>query len=240
MLEPHDRRLGVKPNPSRWKELFGEAIKIIDAVNRNENILDGWTLGGGTALMLQVDHRYSRDVDIFLGDPQLLPYVHAEVADMQFGIGEPSYTGDGSVNVKIAFGGIGEIDFIVAGHVTDAHTEKRKIMGREILMETIPEIVAKKIVFRSSRIQPRDVFDFAVACESGYRGEIEAVLAEYREEAAAMQRRLSAIPLEKSKRAMEILEIRPNFRKLAPRAMRIVQETLTRSLERDFDFGPSP
>jgi hypothetical protein len=28
--------------------------------------------GGGTAMMLQIDHRESHDVDIFLTDPQLL------------------------------------------------------------------------------------------------------------------------------------------------------------------------
>ena len=159
---------------------------------------------------------------------------------MQFGIGTPNYSGDGSVNLKLNFDGIGEIDFIVAGHVTDAYAEKREILGREILIETIPEIVAKKIVPRASRVQPRDVFDFAVACESGYRGEIEAVLAEYPEEAAAMQRRLSELSPVVAKEVMERLVVRPRFQNLASDAMRIVQETLSKSLERDFDPGPSP
>jgi hypothetical protein len=29
-------------------------------------------LGGGTAMMMQIDHRSSRDIDIFVSDPQLL------------------------------------------------------------------------------------------------------------------------------------------------------------------------
>ena len=240
MLEPPDRHLGLKPNPARWKELFGEALNIVDAVNRNGDILGGWTLGGGTAIMLRIDHRDSRDVDLFLDDPQLLPYVRAEAADMRFGIGEPTCGGDGSVNLKLNFDGIGEIDFIISGHVTDAYAEKREILGREILVETIPEVVAKKIVFRAPRIQPRDVFDIAAACESGYRGEIEAVLADYPEEAAAMQRRLSAIPLDKSRQVMDRLVVRPKFKYLASCAMRIVQETIAKSLEKDFDPGASP
>ena len=230
----------MKPNPSRWKELFGEALNIIDAVNLNGDILGGWTLGGGTAIMLRIDHRDSRDVDVFLDDPQLLPYVRAEAAEMQFGIGAPSYSGDGSVNLKLNFDGIGEIDFIVAGHVTETYAEKREILGREILIETIPEIVAKKIVFRASRFQPRDVFDFAVACKSGYRVEIETVLADYPEETDALQRHLSAIPLDKSRQVMNRLVVRPKFQQLVPDAMQIVQETLTKSLERGFDPGPSP
>jgi len=32
-------------------------------------MIDSWTFGGGTALMLQIDHRESFDVDIFLDDP---------------------------------------------------------------------------------------------------------------------------------------------------------------------------
>jgi hypothetical protein len=35
-------------------------------------VVDNWTLGGGTAMMLQIGHRESDDVDIFLSDPQLL------------------------------------------------------------------------------------------------------------------------------------------------------------------------
>lgn len=230
----------MKPNPSHWKKLFGEALNIVDAVNRNCDILGGWTLGGGTAIMLQIDHRDSRDIDLFLDDPQLLPYVRAEAADMLFGIGEPTYSGDGSINLKLCFDGIGEIDFIVSGHVTDAHAQKREIMGRVILVETIPEIVAKKIVYRSARIQPRDVFDIAAACETGYRDEIETLLAKYPEEAAAMRRRLSELSPVVAQEVMGRLVVRPKFHDLAPRAMRIVQDTLEHFLEKDSESGPTP
>lgn len=81
--------------PSRWEDLLGEAVKIIDAVNRDGDILTGWTFGGGTAMMLQIDHHESHDVDLFLDDPQLLPYVEAAVAEMPFDIGTPTYNGDG-------------------------------------------------------------------------------------------------------------------------------------------------
>ena len=37
-----------------------------------------WTLGGGTALMLRHDHRLSRDIDVFLRDPQYLPALPAD------------------------------------------------------------------------------------------------------------------------------------------------------------------
>ena len=34
-----------------------------------------WTFGGGTVLMLNYAHRLSRDIDIFLGDPQYLGFL---------------------------------------------------------------------------------------------------------------------------------------------------------------------
>lgn len=77
----------MTPFPSRWQDLLKESYNIIDAVNRDGDILGGWTFGGGTAMMLQIDHRESHDVDLFLDDPQLLPYVEATVAEMQLQIG---------------------------------------------------------------------------------------------------------------------------------------------------------
>ena len=51
--------------PSTWGDLFGQAMKIIDYVNRDSDILTEWSFGGGTALMLHLDHRTSHDVDLF-------------------------------------------------------------------------------------------------------------------------------------------------------------------------------
>ncbi|WP_036049165.1 nucleotidyl transferase AbiEii/AbiGii toxin family protein [Sedimentitalea nanhaiensis] len=154
-----------------------EAFSIIDRVNHDVQILENWSFGGGTAMMIQIDHRESHDVDLFLDDPQLLPYVEATVAEMQFSIGEATYNGDGSGHLKIAFDGIGEIDFIVTGHVTDTPTIETQIEGRQVSLETVPEIVAKKIRYRGSRIQPRDIFDVAAAVTSGQSDEILAALA---------------------------------------------------------------
>jgi hypothetical protein len=58
---------------SRWDELFAIAYKLIDHVNRLHVLVTDWSFGGGTAMMLQINHRESHDVDIFLDDPQLLP-----------------------------------------------------------------------------------------------------------------------------------------------------------------------
>ncbi len=127
--------------------------------------------------MLQIDHRESHDADPFLDDPQLLPYVTATVAEIQFDIGPATYSGDGLGHLKTVFDGIGEIDFIVADHVTDDCVRTREILGREVLLETVPEIFAKKITYRGSRIQPRDIFDMAAARGSVDLSDIEPLAA---------------------------------------------------------------
>ncbi len=60
----------------------------------------------------------------------------------------------------------GAIDFVVAGSVTDAKpVDKLEFMERTFLLEATEEILAKKLLYRAARFQPRDVFDFVVAME---------------------------------------------------------------------------
>ena len=79
-----------------WERMLARAFTIIDEVDRTGACLDGIALGGGTALMLQIEHRESRDIDFFLPNPQLLAYVTAVAADMEAWFPGASYRGDGS------------------------------------------------------------------------------------------------------------------------------------------------
>jgi len=127
-------------------------------------VIDNWTLGGGTAMMLQIDHRESHDIDIFLNDPQQLPFLDPQKHDFEFGIRPDGYEGDGTRSLKIVFD-IGEIDFIVAGALTSLPTIQCEIEGETIQLETIPEIVTKTVFYRGFNVMPRDVFDIAAAGE---------------------------------------------------------------------------
>lgn len=153
------------PTPSRWDELFDLANSIIDQANAGALIIDRWTFGGGTALMLQIGHRESHDVDIFLTDPQLLPYLNPQAQDFALKVHPSDYFSDGARSLKVVFEGIGEIDFICAPSLTDTIAIQTEIRGRRVMLETPSEIVAKKIVYRGSMMQPRDIFDIAAACE---------------------------------------------------------------------------
>lgn len=115
--------------------------------------------------MLQIDHRESQDIDIFLSDPQVLPFLDPQKRDFQFEIQPDAYEGDGTRSLKLVFDRIGAIDFIVAPALTSSPTKQADIEGEVVLLETIPEIIAKKIYYRGSNIKPRDIFDIAAAGE---------------------------------------------------------------------------
>ena len=150
---------------SDWARLFRIAYALIRQVNSKQILIDHWTFGGGTAMMLQIDHRESHDVDIFLNDPQLLPLLDPQKRDFQFEILPSGYSGDGARFLKLGFDKVGEIDFIVGTALTVAPTKQDIVEGETVLLDTIPEIIAKKIHYRGASIKPRDIFDIAAAGE---------------------------------------------------------------------------
>ena len=81
-------------------------------------------------MMLQIDHRESRDVDIFLNDPQLLSLLDPQKRDFQFEIPPSDYKGDGARFLKLGFDKIGEIDFIVGGALTTSPTNKKLLKAK--------------------------------------------------------------------------------------------------------------
>jgi hypothetical protein len=132
-------------------------------VNSKQPIIDSWSLGGGTAMMHQIDHRESHDIDISLYDAQLLAFLDPKLHDFEFEIGPTDYGGDGTGFLKLAFADAGEIDFIVGHTMTDNPTTRQTIDDNEIDLETVAEIIAKKVHYRGASIKPRDIFDIAAA-----------------------------------------------------------------------------
>lgn len=121
-----------------WVRLFRIARSLIEQVNSEERIIDKWTFGGGTALMLQIGHRESHDVDIFLSDPQQLQFLDPQKRDFRFEIQPDNYRGDGVRSLKFAFHTIGAIDFIVAESLTSAPTVQADVDNQAVILETVP------------------------------------------------------------------------------------------------------
>jgi hypothetical protein len=57
---------------SGWRRLLGRTLDGLSDLERQGQPAPDWILGGGTALMLYANHRFSRDIDAFIDDPQYL------------------------------------------------------------------------------------------------------------------------------------------------------------------------
>ncbi|MFD2052244.1 nucleotidyl transferase AbiEii/AbiGii toxin family protein [Mesorhizobium calcicola] len=161
-MAEHDSR-----RPSEWRRLFSIAVDLIDQLRENAGGHDfEWSFGGGTAMMIQIGHRESHDIDVFLDDPQLLGFIDPSRSRLRFEPMPSDYQGYGLRFQKFAFEGIGETDFIVAGVLTKTPFKTYDVEGRAVRLETIPEIIAKKVYYRGSQARPRDIFDIAAAARS--------------------------------------------------------------------------
>ena len=124
-----------------------------------------WSFGGGTALAVQLAHRTSYDIDIFIPNadtvtelsPNANPATRALLGDRKY-----EFPG-GYLKLKLE---AGEIDFIVGGKRTTDPTLSWRFEGRNIQIETPWEIGIKKLFYRPSTFKVRDIFDLAAIIET--------------------------------------------------------------------------
>jgi hypothetical protein len=194
---------------SAWEKLFGHALSILDESVATGAPESGWSFGGGTVLMRRYRHRISRDVDIFVPDPQWLGYVTPRLNTKAESLA-PEYVEQASF-VKLYFPE-GEIDFIVSRPLTDKPTSTEMLFGRKTQVETSVEIIAKKIWYRAAEFTARDLFDFALVTrkEPGVLARIASIL---RARHDALMKRLAAhdAALREDFAALEVLEFSPSY-----------------------------
>lgn len=145
-----------------WQPLLLQAFQLLDEIAAHGTVIPAWSLGGGTVLMFHYLHRRSKDIDIFVPDPQFLGFVNPRLG----GPAEDVTTDyqDGAEYIKL-FLPEGEIDFVAASTLTANPVEAHDVLGRTILLETPLEIVAKKIWHRGNKATPRDLLDLALVIE---------------------------------------------------------------------------
>jgi hypothetical protein len=211
--------------PQPWTQLFRIACRHIRQANSEQLVIDGWTFGGGTALMLQIHHRESRDVDIFLPDPQQLPFLDPEKHDFEFEIQPDAYEGDGARSLRLVFENIGEIDFIVATALTSSPTTQAEIEGEAVLLETVPEIITKKIYYRAASIKPRDIFDIAAAGKQ-HREPIIKELRKYRDQVTQAVSTIEKLNVDFVNAAIAQLAIKDPYREIAKAAISTSKDIL--------------
>jgi predicted nucleotidyltransferase component of viral defense system len=149
--------------PETWEILFKKALRLIEDIKTHGTKNLYWTFGGGTVLMRRYQHRLSKDIDIFVPDPQALNYVNPRLNDTAEEMTHHYVEANGYIKLFLEEG---EIDFVAAPNLMAANAVvEEEIFGTKVLVETSAEIIAKKFYHRGDRLIARDMFDLALVIE---------------------------------------------------------------------------
>ena len=208
-----------------WETLFAKALQAIDSV-REPAFRSEWSFGGGTVLMRRFRHRVSKDVDLFVPDPQYLGYLDPDLNETVDAL-TPKHIREAGY-LRLYFDE-GEVDFIAAAPVTSKSRVIERILDRDVRVDTSAEIIAKKLRYRASRFTARDVFDFALIAEKE-PAEIARIESVLRESCDAILERLASGDkiLRTTFKELEVLDYRPTY----DHCVELVKSALKRSASR--------
>ncbi|MEO8383618.1 MAG: nucleotidyl transferase AbiEii/AbiGii toxin family protein [Betaproteobacteria bacterium] len=148
--------------PGAWRNLFERATDLIDDVEAKVGKKFFWTLGGGTVLMLRHQHRQSKDIDIFVPDPQLLGYFSPRLSEVAEGLTGRYQETAGHLKLFLP---AGEIDIVASPNLTAPGFVEGELLGHTVRLETDAEIVAKKMWHRGDQVKARDLLDLSLVIE---------------------------------------------------------------------------
>jgi hypothetical protein len=203
-----------------WETLFRYALRAVDSVQGDVFRVENWSFGGGTVLMRRFRHRYSKDVDIFVPDPQYLGYLDPERNDVVERL--TSRFVKAETFLRLVFDE-GEVDFIAASPVTDNPRTLESVLDRQVQVDTSIEIVAKKTRYRATGFTARDMFDVALVAEK-QPAEVERVRPALQQRRTEILERLNTgdALLRTTFAALDVLDYRPTY----DHCLRIVREVL--------------
>jgi hypothetical protein len=174
-----------------WLILFDLAMDMIDRAETVMGHKIGWTVGGGTMLHQMFSHRHSKDIDIFLNDPQVLLYLSPRTNDIAERVADTGSYQEASNFIKFMTPH-GEIDFIVAPRLTKPHAISRALGSRTAMVETPTEIMAKKLLYRAAEFTARDIFDLAFLIEHDALGGLMAEKSIYLPQLSKVMQRVAS------------------------------------------------
>ncbi len=98
-----------------WQDLLHHAYSLVDEIATHGIQNPFWTFGGGTVLMLRYRHPMSKDIDIFVPDPQYLGFVSPRLSDAAEAVSDKYVEGPGFVKLLRPEG---DIDFVASPNLT--------------------------------------------------------------------------------------------------------------------------
>lgn len=205
-----------------WQTLLTHAFALVDEIARHGIADPFWTFGGGTVLMLRYGHRLSKDIDIFVPDPQYLGFVSPRLSDTAERVSKDYVEGPGYVKLLRPEG---EIDFLASPNLTPQPFDEWHLMGRMVKVETAAEIVAKKLWHRGDRATARDLFDLSLVIEREPQALMAAApyLVRHRD-AFLSQIEQRRVVLSAQFEAIDALGYRPHYDEAADRVGRFLRQ----------------
>ena len=199
-----------------WRVLLGHALRLVDEIATHGISDPFWTFGGGTVLMLRYQHRRSKDIDIFVPDPQSLGHVTPRLSAVAEAICADYVEGAGYVKLIRPEG---EIDFVASSNLTAAPYETWSLLRRPVRVETAVEIIAKKLWHRGDRANARDLFDLSLVIEREPESLLAAAEFLVRHRDAFIDQLSARAPVLKAQfDAIDVLKYRPSFDQACVRA----------------------
>ena len=190
--------------------------------------------GGGTALSIYYfQHRLSFDIDLFLIDQQYLSYFSPKhwIEDTS------NFNGSQYIDIHNHIGVVSanniKVDILVDSSSDSILMDDTKIIFPfDIRVESIEDILAKKIVFRKKDNKARDIFDIAVAIQND-ENIIRNLLKNERvtkEDLQIFQTALESINMQKYKTGIDLIEPIDEYLSLASEAPNFILSSLKKSL----------
>ncbi len=113
--------------------------------------------------MFHFHHRISKDIDFFGYDAQWLSLLTPRLNDFAATIASDYVEQANCIKIVLLDG---DIDFIVSGDVIQGlQRHSHVIEGRNIKLDPVCEILAKKLFYRATHLKVRDVYDMAAAID---------------------------------------------------------------------------
>ncbi len=186
--------------------------------------------GGGTALSIYYfQHRLSFDIDLFLIDQQYLSYFSPKhwIEDTS------NFNGSQYIDIHNHIGVVSanniKVDILVdSSSDTVLIDDTKTVFSFDIRVESIEDILAKKIVFRKKDNKARDIFDIAVAIQND-ENIIRNLLKNERvtkEDLQIFQTALESINMQKYKTTIDLIEPINEYLSLADEAPDFILSSL--------------
>lgn len=147
-----------------------QMLKATISLLEDFNIKDVSALGGGTALAIYWNHRFSTDIDVFIfGEDsyvnKMQPKNWTKKTTKLFN--DIGFKDDFKINpfyTEFAITKDEKVQLFDSKSFTrDNHFKQENIWGIDFNIESIEEIIAKKIFYRCEKFNARDIFDISIA-----------------------------------------------------------------------------